>query len=322
MARGLTSLNLNHLLPLVDFQKGGMSPRSSKLGRVLYVDSVNGLGANNGTIDDPISTLVLALAKLSSTADGHLNRDDTIVLLPGHTESIDSATELNISRTGVKIIGVGRGTRQPKLTVSTANTSTITVSAANVLIQNVHIQANFANIAALITVSATDLHLDQVRVSEASGSLDWVKVITPSANTDNLIDGLTLTNCTIIGATTDNDEIIETSGSIDRLTVANCYLAAGVATGEPIIGAATGKVFTHMLVVDNYFYRLNTTNTTAIAINSDGTCSGIIANNCIGHADTAGAIPITAAGARMFRNFSASTDAVQDLLLPVADDNT
>lgn len=307
----------------MDFTKGGMSPRGNKLGRVLYVDSVNGANSNPGTVDAPLATLVQALAVLGSTADGHVNRDDTVILLPAHTESIDSATELNIARAGVKIVGMGRGTRQPKLTISTANTSTITVSAANVLIQNVHIQANFANIVALITVSATDLHLDNVRVSEGSATLDWVKVITASAATDNLIDGLTLTNCTIIGNTTDNDEIIEAGGSIDRLTVANCYLAAGVANGEPLIGVATGKLFTNCLIVDNYFLRLNTTNTTAIAVNSDGTTnSGIIANNMIGHADTAAAIPLDVTGARMFRNFSASTDDVQDLLLPIADDNT
>src|SRR5215213_11748520 len=94
--------------------------------RVHYVCSA---GFRDG--DDPalygkiIPTLATALTYCRA------NRNDTIVLLPGHSESVDSATWLANMVAGTRIIGVGIGSNMPTFRW-TAVAATWAISVANV----------------------------------------------------------------------------------------------------------------------------------------------------------------------------------------------
>ena len=77
-----------------------------------------------------------------------ISSGDTIYVLPGHNENVSSATALNLNIAGVAVIGLGEDEDRPTFYLDTGTTSTITISAPAVKLQNVIIDATgFAAIA-------------------------------------------------------------------------------------------------------------------------------------------------------------------------------
>lgn len=71
--------------------------------------------------------------------------DAVIVVAEGHSESITSATTFDLTKAGTKIIGLGHGTRRPKLLID-AISAVIEVSAANCWIEGIDIVASITGI--------------------------------------------------------------------------------------------------------------------------------------------------------------------------------
>lgn len=110
-------------------------------GNIWFVDSGNsaaedsaGFGRNP---DAPFATLDYAIGKCT-TSNG-----DIIYLMPGHAENLTTATGVNVDVAGVKIIGLGWGALKPTFS-TTAEAGSITVDAANIVIRNIRLVANFA----------------------------------------------------------------------------------------------------------------------------------------------------------------------------------
>lgn len=100
-----------------------------------------------GTIDAAIGACVAS-------------RGDVIYVMPGHTETVTSATSLVCDVAGVTIRGLGDGAQRPTITLSTSTAATIPVSAANVTIDNVIIDLTGVDaIVAGITPTATNFTL-------------------------------------------------------------------------------------------------------------------------------------------------------------------
>src|SRR6266567_4639706 len=126
-AAGLVVRNM----PLVQTYPGAMwwvsnnatLPSGISTQRIPYV---NGSDGNKGTWNAPFATIAQAISVASA--------NDIIFVKPGHAETIATAAGLILSKS-VAIVGLGNGTVRPKLTWSTA-TSTVTVTASNVSIQN------------------------------------------------------------------------------------------------------------------------------------------------------------------------------------------
>lgn len=129
----------------------GMPILNTYPGRVFWLDSVNGSNNNRGTFARPFASLAGALSMMASPAPTVYN--DVLMVKPGHAETISSATALNLYASGVQIIGLGTGQNRPTFTLDTANTSTITVTATDLTIQNCVFVANFLNIASLFTMA-------------------------------------------------------------------------------------------------------------------------------------------------------------------------
>ena len=97
------------------------------VGAIWYVDSVNGAASNSGTEKDRALITIDAAINLASA-------DDTIIVLPGHVETVALATDL-VPDKSVSIIGIGTGTRRPTITMS-AVASKIIFSADDILMRN------------------------------------------------------------------------------------------------------------------------------------------------------------------------------------------
>ncbi len=109
----------------------------------------------------------LAAAVTATTAA----RNDVIFVAEGHAENISSATGLLLSKSGVSIIGLGNGSLRPTFTLDTANTSTIAVSANNIMVKNIIFVGNFLAIASLFTLTtAADFQLLNCEVRDTANS--------------------------------------------------------------------------------------------------------------------------------------------------------
>lgn len=155
-------------------------------GETFYVHSSGGSGSNYGnTRQLPLNSIVNALSKCVS------GRGDLIVVLPGHTESVIAATTLVISKAGVTIVGEGRGTLKPTITISTAVTAEISVTAANVLIRNLRIVNDIDSLENIFNIAASYCTIEDVDMvtSSTKEALCFVNLVTTH-------DFLTMRRCT------------------------------------------------------------------------------------------------------------------------------
>lgn len=169
---------------LFDGRPVGNVPAGLGRGKTFYVDS--NVAAADGTSPDlAVGTIAAAMA-LCTASQG-----DTILVLPGHAESLASATALSCTKAGVRVIGLGEGDSRPTITLGTANTATIAVSAASVSFENIVFVANFLSIAACFTLStAKAFTLRGCEFRENSSVLNFLNIIkgTGAANTtDRLV---------------------------------------------------------------------------------------------------------------------------------------
>lgn len=103
-------------------------------GAVIWVDSVGGSAGGAGTYEDPVDDL--AQAHSNATADN----GDIIVIKSGHTETLTSA--ITITKSGLKIFGLGTGSSAPNFTVNAAiNGIDIQSTANSVEINNLYFPA-------------------------------------------------------------------------------------------------------------------------------------------------------------------------------------
>ena len=154
-------------------------------GSYFFVHAGTGSNGNTGLGKDvPFATIDYAIGNCTAA------KGDVIVVMPGHAESIASATGLVADVAGVSIVGLGRGLNRPILTF-TATTSTISVTAANVSFKNILCTAGVDELVSVFTVAGTDCCIDAVDYYESSSSYNCLAFLTTTATADRL----TVKNC-------------------------------------------------------------------------------------------------------------------------------
>jgi hypothetical protein len=151
-------------------------------GQVFYVNSttviadggVGGSNGNPGTYQKPFATIAYAVTRCKA------NRGDVVMVMPGHTESVIAAGTIAVANGGVSIIGLGTGTKRPLITLSTAATASITVSADNVTFKNVIVTANFADITQVFTVTAKNYLIEDCRIQATASNMNFLSIVSTS----------------------------------------------------------------------------------------------------------------------------------------------
>jgi hypothetical protein len=198
-------------------------------GSVFWVHATTGTdGAGYGRNPDaPVATLDYAIGLCTA------NKGDLIFLMPGHAENIASATGCVLDVAGVRVVGLGYGTLRPTLTLTTADTATISITAANCYIENVLIVSNFLNIAAAVTVGALadGLTLKNVEMRNTSVILGaLIQISIAAACADVTIDGFKFIEVAAAGLTAPATNVILCAGAADRFTLINsriyCFCTA------------------------------------------------------------------------------------------------
>lgn len=226
----------------------------------------------------------------AAVADGNLvaARGDMVFVMAGHAESISSATALNLSKSGVSFIGLGEGGLRPIITLDTGNDSTITVSAANIVIKNMVFVANFLNVAALFTLTtAKDFQLLNCEVRDTDTTHNFVAMVV-LATTANAADGLKIDgNKFFLLIATGATKLVSFLGATTRVTITNNYYSSPTTNAGAVMPVATGKAILQLLVDSNKFNLVNAAGTaTGLLITADTAGTGYVSNNLIQVATT------------------------------------
>tara|TARA_R100000963_G_C4634619_1_gene98993 strand:- start:37 stop:981 length:945 start_codon:yes stop_codon:yes gene_type:complete len=287
-------------------------------GNVYWVDSgdANAADANDGTETFPLATINGAVDKCTAS------QGDIVFVKPGHAETLSNATTLVIDVAGISIIGLGRGTDRPTVTVDTATSASIPVSAANVSLQNIIFSANFADIAELFTLTAVNFGCFDCKFTATATDMNFVELVDTST-TDNECDGLTFVRCEWIEPDTATTSMVNVDADIDRLTVLDCYIDLGVnGVLSAIAEVASGKDTTNVNIRRNYVSRLVTASAVQLItwVDTTTTNTGILEDNRCRSLDVAGELLITAgSNVSQYNNLSTSAVSVSGYLLPAAD---
>ena len=310
------------------FSKSGVIIRgqpvlNSSSGRVFWVDNSAlaandkfkiGSDGNKGNYDSPFATLNYAMTVARA------NKGDIIYVKAGHAEKISSATAMTWGTAGVAIVGLGFGSNRPTFTLDTANTSTITVSAANISVTNCIFVANFLAIAVLFTLTtAKDFTIDNCEIKDTSNVLDFLGIVSTNA-TANAADGLSIVNNIIKSTTAAGVNYLFTPGAaLDRLIIDNNYYTSLSTNSAALIPAST-YALTNFLLTNNKFNITNATGTaTGYIMTGTGASTGFVHNN-FDHALPTSPLLITAGTGLVYGlNYHSDTADQQGYLVPVAD---
>jgi hypothetical protein len=121
-------------------------------GDIYFVDSgAAGAGdtvGHGGDPDSPFATIDYAIGQCTAS------KGDVIYVLPGHTETIVAAAGIDADVAGISIIGLGKGSNKPVITMGTLTTATFKVNAANVLVRNFRFVGNIDSLVKFVDVNA------------------------------------------------------------------------------------------------------------------------------------------------------------------------
>lgn len=138
-----------------------------------FVSSVLGASGNDGrSWATPVATIAAALALATA--------GDAIYVAEDHAETIVAAGGIDLSVAGISVIGCGRGTRKPTITMGTATTATFKISAANVLLKNFRFVNNIDSLVKFINVAADYATIDDCTfvTSSAKEALSFINIAT------------------------------------------------------------------------------------------------------------------------------------------------
>ena len=295
---------------------GSQIPVAAYPGIYRFVSSVNGNDGNSGKAP---KTAVATIAKALTMCTA--NNGDVIVVLPGHAETVSAAGGLTLNVAGVTIVGIGSGSLTPTITLGTATTATVLVSAANVTIRNIAFVANLANIVTCFDVQAKWCTIDSCSFMDTSSILNFLKCVIATQSTANTADGLTVTNCYREALAAGALAFVSILGNTDRLNLSkNDIVSAGTGNvGHFLIAAAL--VLTGARIMGNTLTVVGVTTATAgvFFTSSSSTDTGIVAYNLISSADTTSEIiATTGTGLVYFENYYTGDADASGKLWPAA----
>lgn len=292
------------------FFVGDSGTTNREMLKEIFANDPDGESRFHATIDAAIN---------SCTA----NAGDIILVAAGHAETLSDATSLNLDIAGITIIGLGAGNDRPTITLDTAITATIPVSAANISVKNIIFTANFADIVSVFTLTtANNFTIDGCYFKATAADMDFTYIVDTNTTTSDA-DGLTIVNSKWIDVDLVCESMVKMDGDNYDIVIKNNFVQLGVNNNTAALMAIiTGKSVFNAQITDNRVFRLNTdTATGAILVTTDQSDnSGVVARNFAQHADTAAELLITASsGFGTFENYASGVAGASGYLLPAAD---
>jgi len=276
-------------------------------GSKFYVDSgvASGGDSSGSSWTNAITTIDAAVGKCTAS------RGDIIYVAPGHADAVISATGLVCDIAGVSIIGIGNGSLIPTITLGTATTAKISVTAANVRLSHLKITSALANVAEGIdpTADADGLVVDNCIFTDGAVALELVIGINVTADCDNIrlinnrfstVPAGGCTNAIVLAGGSDNSVI---SGNV----IYGTYTAGGI--------LASGAASINLTITDNIVGAID-----AIAYAGNAGTTGLLARNLLGANTTSIAAALTGYDAMFcLENYVTGLLAKSGIIFPAVD---
>lgn len=243
----------------------------------------------------PVVYSTIALANAACVA----SRGDIIFVMPGHTESISSATAITMSIAGVTVIGLGKAGLRPTITLDTAATARINVTGANVTFANIIFVANFADIATcFILTTAPGFRVLDCEFRDTTSILNFLAIVTTTVSVNS--DGLEFqrNRLSILGTTAATTPI-KVANTLDRITINDNFIVKAVLNNTSCLLAHGALVVTNLEMSRNKIFAALTDSATGgiLITTSSTTNTGMVSDNYIKALDVAAAILVTAGSA-------------------------
>jgi len=274
-------------------------------GSVFFVHSGSGNTSYDGkTPSTPKATIAQAIALCTAS------KGDVIIVMPGHAETISGASSCVVNVAGVAIIGLGRGSLRPTLTFS-ATASIVSVTAANVLLQNLVLVGDIDNIVTGISLAATadGATLQSIEMKDGAANKEFlIGVAIAAACTDVVIDDFRFHG--LAGGATG---CIEAAGAADRLRLTNSYIRGQFSSQMVDLSAAAS---TDLLIRGNTFINIETGAGLGVACHNSST--GFVADNRIANLkDTV--VGLSGTGMAYAENYCSNALGASGIILPAVD---
>lgn len=309
-------------LPNYGLQAGLATPYGITLPpaqQVLYVRSTGVQDGDNRDIAERLhTTLSAALAKCRS------GLGDTVVCLPGHSESVTDSSMLTNLVNGTKIIGIGHGSNRPTFRW-TATGSQWAITKNDVVFSNLNLQLEGANgVTKAIAVTGTDVCFYSNDILVGSGASNKatiaLEVGTGASGGDRFTFDSNTVRGVVAGAVT-NGLLISNAASDIRIVNNEMFFAGTTTNGNINCQAAALNI----RILNNYLENTVASSVACIVFSnaaSDGMCAynSINVKNTLAHTSATTGITIGAASLVGFhQNFSVNDPLKSGLLMPAVD---
>lgn len=245
----------------------------SNPGKVFWVNSTSvlapgGTGSSNsnpGTYQRPFATIDYAVGKCTA------NRGDIIMVMPGHSETISSATSLVLDVAGIAVIGLGSGSLRPDLNF-TSTAGSVEIDAADVTLYNLTFTADVTAVVVGANVDANGVTIDNCEFRYNASGDDFL----------TMVDADTVSDFTATNNKFNAEEATGAAEAIRLDTVTRYTITGNQFSGEFSDGCIIGEgaAGSGALIANNFFYNSDTAGGETIDLNVADT--GLIAYNACG----------------------------------------
>ncbi len=247
--------------------------RSRTTGDFWFVHSGTGASTNSGRAAQfPFATMAQAIT--AATA----NQGDEIIVMPGHAESYTATDGFDVTKAGLRIIGLGVGANRPTFTFADTDAQ-VNIGASSTYIENLRFVAGISAVVAGVQV---ETNVTDVTFKDCEwfwgGTTTWDFVISLQLEAGN--DRVTVDNCRFLAepATAGAADAISFATS-DNLVVKNCEFMGDYSTAC-VLNASASAGF---MFLDNLVYNADA-DEPYLSVHASTT--GVIANTR-GHAGAA-----------------------------------
>jgi len=276
--------------------------RLGSFGKVFYVtEDAERLGDLYSKLDGVYSTLDNAIS--AATAD----RGDVILVDHSYTETVTAAK--TISKGGLSIIGLRKGTQRPELT-GNGTIDVLSVTGNDVLIQGIAFPApgTDAQTADINVAGANVTIRDTYHIGSTTDKNKTDIITVASGANDLLVEGVYAYNTVV-----DCVSFLSLEAAVARAEVKNCVVMGSFSTAVLMDEAAATLAYIH----HNLFK--NTKAATAV-INFTNNSTGVFAhNNCSGRHTTIASNIVTGTGMDFFETYVVEEAALNGLYVPDQD---
>jgi hypothetical protein len=238
-------------------------------GNVFFVDSGIGLDAYTGKSPaKAFATLDYAIGRCT------VNNGDVIYVMPGHAETVAAAAGIDFDVAGITVIGIGKGSDRPTITMSVA-ASTVHFDAANTYLKNfLFLVEHDCTIVIDIDVADCTVESCEFRAKTSSTAREWVTCIDINGGTANDCDRTRILGCIFRSPTVGASNCIGLDEVAANVEIGWCEFWGDFS--DACIHNPTGKILTQIHIHDNL---LENTQTGDHSLELVSACTGVIAHN-------------------------------------------